>query len=140
MIYVLDTNVLAEVMRPVPHPAVATWLRACPADAMFTTAISRSEILYGIRRLADGARRNRLEHAAQVMFAEEFPARVLPFDVQAADLYADLRVIRARSGRPIAVEDGMIAAIAKARGATVITRDVGGFEGCGVAVANPWEA
>lgn len=127
-------------MRPTPHSAGATWLRACPADAIFTTATSRSEILYGIRRLADGAKPSRLEHAAQTMFTQEFPDRVLPFDAPAADLYADLRITRARSGRPLAVEDGMIAAIARARGATVVTRDVDGFEGCGVAIANPWEA
>jgi predicted nucleic acid-binding protein len=140
VIYVFDTNVLSEVMREEPSPAVAAWLSTCPADAMFTTAISRSEIFYGIRRLPQGARRHRLERAAQAMFAEEFEGRILPFDAPAADLYADLRIVRARSGRPLAVEDGMIAAIAKARGAAVVTRDLGGFDGCGVTLIDPWEA
>jgi predicted nucleic acid-binding protein len=138
--YVFDTNILSEVMKAEPHPSVAAWLRACPADAMFTTAISRSEILYGIRRLPDGAKRQRLERAAQVMFAQEFQTRILPFDVQATDIYTDLRIARAQSGRPLTAEDGMIAAIAKAHGATVVTRDVGGFDGCGVILINPWES
>ena len=137
--YVFDTNVLSEVMKEEPYLSVAAWLRACPAESMFTTAISRSEILYGIRRLPDGAKRQRLERAAQTMFAHEFPSRVLPFDVQAADICADLRILRDRRGRPLAAEDGMIAAIANAQGATVVTRDVGGFEGCGVALINPWQ-
>lgn len=137
--YVFDTNVLSEVMKGQPHPSVASWLRACPADAMFTTAISRSEIFYGIRRLAGGAKRSRLERAAQALFAQEFPGRVLPFDESAADIYADLRIARARVGRPLAVEDGMIAAIAKAQGATVVTRDLGGFDGCGVPLIDPWQ-
>ena len=139
MRYVFDTNVLSEVMKEQPHSAVAGWLRACPPEAMFTTAISRGEIVYGIRRLPDGARRRRLERAAMTMFAEEFPGRVLPFDAEAADLYADLRIMRAHEGHPLAVEDGMIAAIAKAHAATVVTRDVGGFARCGVALINPWE-
>lgn len=137
--YVIDTNVLSEVMKDEAHPAVATWLRSCPPEAMFTTAISRSEIIYGIRRLPDGAKRYRLDRAAQEMFAQEFNGRVLPFDAQAADIYADLRIARAKGGRPLATEDGMIAAIAKAQNATVVTRDVTGFEGCGITLINPWE-
>jgi toxin FitB len=139
MMYVFDTNVLSEVMKDEPHPSVADWLRACPADAMYTTAISRSEILYGVRRLAEGNKRQRLERAAQAMFAQEFAERVLPFDALAADVYADLRIMRAHSGRPLATEDGMIAAVAKVQGATVVTRDVSGFTGCGVSLINPWE-
>ena len=59
MTYVLDTNVLSEVMKAEPDAAVMGWLRSCPAEAMFTTAISRGEIVYGIRRLPDGIRRRR---------------------------------------------------------------------------------
>ena len=140
MRYVFDTNVLSEVMRDKPDPGVTAWLRTCPAEAMFTTAISRGEILYGIRRLPQGVRRHRLERAAQAMFAKEFADRVLPFDASAADIYADLRVARARSGRPLAAEDGMIAAIAKAEGAAVVTRDLAGFDGCGVTLVDPWAA
>lgn len=73
------------------------------------------------------------------MFAQEFPGRVLPFDAEAANLYADLRILRAQQGHPLAVEDGTIAAIARTHAATVVTRDVGGFERCGVAIINPWE-
>ncbi len=105
---------------------------------MFTTAISRGEIVYGIRRLPDGVRRRCLERAAMTMFAQEFAGRVLPFDAAAADVYADLRLVRARLGHPLAVEDGMIAAIASTHATTVVTRDVGGFAGCGVAIIDPW--
>ena len=138
MTYVLDTNVLSEVMKAEPDVAVTGWLRSCPAEAMFTTAISRGEIVYGIRRLPDGIRRRRLERAALTMFAEEFPGRVLPFDAEAADVYADLRLVRARLGQPLAAEDGMIAAIVRTHAATVVTRDTGGFARCGIAIIDPW--
>ena len=138
MIYVLDTNVLSEVMKAEPHPSVAAWLRACPPEAMFTTAISRAEIVYGIRRLPDGAKRRRLERAAMAMLTMEFQGRTLAFDAEAADIYAELRIVRAQAGRPLAAEDGMIAAIARVRGATVVTRDAGGFERCGITLVDPW--
>jgi predicted nucleic acid-binding protein len=98
----------------------------------------RRIILGGEEAISEGARRRRLERAAQAMFAQEFAGRVLPFDAEAADVYADLRVLRARSGRPLAAEDGMIAAIAKVQGAAAVaTCDVGGLDGCGLALVNP---
>jgi hypothetical protein len=140
VIYLLDTNLLSEAMRDEPHSSVVAWLRDCPADAMFTTAISRAEIFYGIRRLAEGGKRRRLERAAQAMFGQEFRGRVLPFDAAAADFYAELRVLRAQGGRPIATEDAMIAAVARVHGAAVVTRDTGSFAGCGLALIDPWAA
>lgn len=138
--YVLDTNVISEVMKETPHPAVAAWLRACPVEAAFTTTICESEILYGIRRLSDGGRRYRLGAVVEAMFAESFADRVLPFDRTAASAYADIRIARERAGSPVTREDGMIAAIAKVAGATVVTRDQAGFAGCGVPIVDPWHS
>ncbi len=56
----------------------------------------------------------------------------------AASAYADIRIARERAGRPVAREDGMIAAITKTAGATVVTRDEIGFAGCGVPIITPW--
>lgn len=137
--FVFDTDVLSEVMKNTPDTRVVAWLQTCPVDAMFTTAISLSEILYGVRRVADGSKRQRLERAAEHMFAEEFADRVLAFDSGAADAHADIRLARRQAGAPISAEDGMIAAIAKARGATVVTQDGRGFNGCGIPVVNPWQ-
>jgi toxin FitB len=137
--YVLDTNVISEIMRAKPDPAVASWLRACPVEAVFTTTICQSEILYGVRRLPESRRRYHLNAAAEAMFAESLAARILSFGVAAASAYADIRIARERAGTPVAQEDGMIAAIAKVVGATVVTRDEAGFAGCGVPVINPWQ-
>lgn len=73
------------------------------------------------------------------MFTQAFTGRVLAFDAQAADIHADLRIVRALAGRPLATEDGMIAAIARVHAAIVVTRDVDGFAGCGVTIVDPWQ-
>ncbi len=137
--YVFDTNVLSELMRKMPDPAVAAWLRACPVEAMFTTTICQAEILYGARRLPEGQRRSRLIAAAREMFGMTFAGRILPFDPPAAAACADIRVDRERAGDPITAEDSMIAAIGRAAGAAIVTRDRRGFAGCGVPLVNPWE-
>lgn len=74
------------------------------------------------------------------MFAEDFTGRVLAFGADAALPYARIAVERRRAGRPISHFDAQIAAVARACGASVATRNVTDFEGCGIPVINPWEA
>jgi predicted nucleic acid-binding protein len=72
------------------------------------------------------------------MFADQFHGRNLPFDQEAAPWYAKITAVRRRMGRPISEADAMIAAIARSRHAAVATRDVQGFEHCGVRIIDPW--
>ena len=137
--FILATNVLSAVMASRPAPAVAAWIAAQPPDLLFTTAVCQAEILAGIAVLPPGRRREGLEAAARAMFREDFADRVLPFDTDAAVTYAELYAARRRAGRPATMADLVIASIARARGASVVTRDAGGFEGCGVTVINPWQ-
>jgi predicted nucleic acid-binding protein len=137
---VLDTNVLSEVLRPDPEARVLAWLDDQPANSVFTTAITQGEILYGIRVLPDGQRRRKLWDAAAAIFDEDFAGRVLSFDVDAAGHYADIGAARRTSGRPISQFDATIAAITRSHGATLATRNMKDFEGCGVEVLNPWKA
>jgi predicted nucleic acid-binding protein len=136
--YLLDTNVLSEVMKSAPSPAVTAWLEACASNDIATAAICHAEILYGIEKLPSGTRRTRLEQAAQALFEETFAGRILPFDERATSAYAELRTTREKAGRPITTEDAMIAAIARTNTLTVVSRDTGGFADCGVALINPW--
>ena len=134
----LDTDVLSELMRPTPDPVVIAWFASHPASGFGTTRVTQAEILHGIARLAAGRRREALQRAAASMFEEEFAERVFAFDSAAAPHYAALRAARERAGRPIAAFDAQIAAIARTHRAAIATRDVGGFEGCGVEVIDPW--
>jgi hypothetical protein len=137
---VLDTNVLSELMRPVPTERVVRWVAAQPATSLYTTTIAQAEILHGILLLPRGRRRTTLQAAAESMFNEDFDGRVLPFGSQSAVIYASIAVERRRAGRPISRFDAQIAAISRSAGAAIATRNVSDYEGCGVKVINPWEA
>lgn len=138
MIFVLDSNVVSEIMKPTADPAVMAWLNSNrPAD-LHTTSITWAEIFFGIRRLDHGRQRETLERAARSLFSSEFDERVLAFDSRAADHCADIRVLRERAGLPVSHEDAMIAGIVRAHGASIVTRDEGGFVECGIPVINPW--
>lgn len=136
---VLDTNVVSELMRPEPHPAVRAWAAAQPRATLYTTSITQTEILYGVAMLPEGRRRAALE-AADGMFAEDFAGRVLPYNGAAASHYAAIVISRRRAGSPIDAFAALIAATARAAGADVATRDIGGFQGCGLTLVDPWGA
>src|SRR5271155_2241881 len=137
---ILDTNVLSEALRPAPEPSVLDWLAHQPRASLFTTAVTRGEVLYGIRLLSDGKRRQGLWDVAHKIFNEEFADHVLSFDSEAADMFAEIAASRRIVGKPISQFDAMIAAMARSRGAILATRNVKDFEICGIEVVNPWTA
>ena len=136
--FILDTNVLSSLMAVRPEPRIAAWVDARPRAELFTVAVCQAEILAGLAIMPVGRRRRALEAAARSVFAEGFGDRVLSFDAAAAVVYADLFASRRRAGRPVAPPDLMIAAIARLHGASVVTRNTSDFEGCGIALVNPW--
>lgn len=138
--FVLDTNVLSAMMSTRPAEPVVAWVSAQAAGLLFTAAVCQAEILAGLAIMPDGRRRQNLQAAARAMFTDDFEGRVLAFDMQAAAAYADIFAVRRRMGRATTVVDLMIAAVARVRGAAVVTRNVADFEGCGVAVVDPWNA
>ncbi|WP_142586249.1 PIN domain-containing protein, partial [Methylobacterium symbioticum] len=109
---VLDTNVISELMRASPDPAVLAWVVARPRRQFCTTSINRAEILHGIAILPAGRRREAIAAAADAMFAEDFAGRILPFDADAAAHYAEIVSTRRRAGQPIEGFDALIAATA----------------------------
>lgn len=137
---VLDTNVLSETLRPSPEPEVMCWLDAQPRTSLFTTTVTKAEILYGLGLLPDGTRKSDLTRAVCSIFAEDFVGRLLSFDGDAAVAYADITVSHRSSGHPINQFDAMVAAIARSRGAVLATRNVKNFVDCGIEIIDPWAA
>ena len=135
---VLDTNILSELMRRRPAARVLRWVDEQDASALAITAVTVAELLYGVARLADGARKTGLAAAVDALVREDFSGRVLPFDAAAAGHYAELVAERDRNGRPVSVSDGQIAAICRSHDARLATRNVGDFDATGVTVLDPW--
>lgn len=135
---VLDTNVLSEVMRPVPDAGVLAWLAVQPRLSLFTSTITRGELLYGVFLLPEGRRKEGLLHVLQDIFEEDLAGQILSFDSASADAFAEIAIARREAGRPISQNDAMIAAVARSRGASLATRNIRDFVGCGVHLIDPW--
>jgi toxin FitB len=135
----LDTNVVSELMKAAPDIGVLNWIDGLPRTELFVASITQAELLYGVALLPAGRRRDEIARAVNTVFSDLFRERVLPFDSAAASAYADIGASRRRAGRPISAFDAAIAAIARSRGAPLATRNLSDFEGCGLAVIDPWK-
>ena len=137
---ILDTNVISELLRPAPEPKVEHWLSAQDGLNVYLTSISEAELRYGLAIMGQAARHAALVDAVDRILREDFAGRILPFDSAAAQSYATIAAARRAAGRPIAQADCQTASIARARGATVATRNMPDFEGCEIDLINPWTA
>lgn len=136
--YILDTNVLSTLMSPRPVAAVVQWVDQRDSRSLYLSAVTVGEIRYGVALLAEGRRRRDLERRFALLIARGFERRVLPYDASAANAYGELMAARREIGRPLTVADGQIAAIARAAGFAVVTRNVRDFDDCGVEVIDPF--
>lgn len=137
---ILDTNVVSELVCQAPEPAVVAWLDSVPRAEAGITAITVAELLYGVARLPSGRRRSVLATAIEKLVTEQFDGRVWPFDVRAAACYALIVSDRERSGRRISTADTQIAAVCRACGAMLATRNTRDFIHTGIELINPWKA
>lgn len=136
---ILDTNVISELVKAAPNRTVMTRTRGFRSADLCTTAINEAELRQGLEILPAGRRASDLRLDMEAMLERLFGARIVPFDSAAAKAYATLTAARRAAGRPISIEDAQIAAIVRANGATLVTRDVRDFEDCGFDVINPWK-
>lgn len=136
---IVDTNVISELFRPAPAKQVETWLADQDGANLYFTTIGEAELRHGVAILPPGKRRTALTRAIEGILEEDFRDRILPFDRSAASAYAAIATERRVLGRPISQFDCQIAAIARAHGASVATRNTSDYESCGVDLLNPWD-
>lgn len=138
MSFLLDTNVVSEWVKPNPNSGVVQWLDAVDEDRTFLSVMTIAELKFGVARLPDGQRKDRLVDWVTVRLPERFERRILDVNGETAQLWGTLMADRQRAGRPAGAMDGFIAATAHQHGLTLVTRNVGDFVPFGIDVLNPW--
>ena len=134
--YLLDTNVVSEVVKSDPEPRVVSFLLD-ESDLRLSTIVLH-ELTFGLGLLPDGRRRDLLGHAL-ASFIAGYADMVLPVDRSAADHAANLRVQAHRAGRVLTLTDALIAGTALANNLAIATRNVEDFRGLDAPIFNPWD-
>ena len=102
MSLLLDTNVVSELLRVSPNPAVESWVAECPAAELYFSAVGEGELRYGVAMLPAGRRKDALAAAIEGILQEDFEGRILPFDSEAARAYANIAAVHRAAGRTVA--------------------------------------
>jgi len=123
--YLLDTNILSEVVKPVPYLNVLRHLEL-NKNSLATAAPVWQELLYGCRRLPASKRRDTFEKYLFDHLKPRIP--ILPYDENAATWHAEERARLEALGRTPPFVDGQIAAIASVNNLTLVTRNQRDFE------------
>lgn len=135
---ILDTNVVSEVMRRDPSPAVMDFLDSHADTTLYLTSITVAEILGGVQGKRDPTQREDLSRRAMLML-RMFSGRELPFDPAASLHFGSIYGPAKLRGITVSFQDCAIASIALHRDCPVATRDATAFEAAGIAVINPFE-
>jgi toxin FitB len=138
-VILLDTNVISELIRPIPDPIVTQWSQSVRADQMAVTTVVLAEIELGLACMPEGKRKSNLTGKLNNLLQVGLSARIFTFDLAAVSWFGELGSRRKSMGRATSTADLMIAAIAASRGFSLCTRNVTDFEHCGIPLLNPWQ-
>lgn len=135
--FLLDTNVISELVRPKPDQKVTAWVEATDEHLLYLSVLTLGEIRKGIASLRDAARQVSLEAWLAGDLPVRFANRILGIDQAVADRWGRLAA-RATPGNALPVIDGLLAATAMQHNLTVVTRNTRDFASTGVPLFNPW--
>lgn len=139
MKYLLDTCVLSEACKPQPNPGVMAWLNQHDGES-FVSILSLGEIRKGIAKHEHktGQRNDRLNGwFDQLAVAKR--DYILPLDLRVLAVWGDITGRAEAQGTPLPVIDSLIGATALAYGLTVVIRNIGDYQRCGVEIFSPWQ-
>lgn len=134
MSYLLDTNVLSELRKHDPEPAVASWFEAVPGHDLYISVLSVGEIRQGIERLRrrDPAQAEVFERWLTTL-RRDFQDRILPVTTVVAEAWG-----RLNAPAPLPVIDSLLAATALVHDLTFVTREAERLQRTGVPLLDPW--
>lgn len=137
--FLLDTNVISELIKPRPEANMTAWIEGTDESLLYLSVLTLGEIRRGIAALPQSRRRASLEAWLDKDLRSRFEDRILTIDQEVADRWGLLTAAARSSGIVLPVIDGLLAATALEHNLTLVTRDTGQIPSMGVAVFNPWE-
>jgi len=138
--FLLDTNVVSEIVKPKPNPSVVQWMESTDESLLCLSVLTVGELRKGIALLPVGRRRVSLEAWLDYDLMLRFSDRILPVDVSVADRWGGICGTAAARKSPLLVIDGLLAATALHHNLTLVSRDLKHIGITGVQIFDPWAA
>ena len=139
MNYILDTNVISELVAAKPNTKVIDWIQSIDSEQVFLSVITVGELKKGIEKLPNSKRKERLNRWLQEDLLVRFEGHLLNIDTGTMLVCGKLIARLEARGRPMPAIDALLAAIALEKQYTLVTRNSADFAETGVLLFNPWE-
>ena len=137
--FLLDTNVISELVRRTPDPTVLKWFASLDEALIYVSVLSLGELRKGVASLPPSRRRAELDQWIESAFKTRFGDRLLLIDATVAERWGFIAAMAKSKGIALAVIDGLLAATALHHNLAIATRNVSDFEKVGVPLVNPWQ-
>jgi len=137
MNYILDTNVVSELVAREADQKVVNWVDS-DSESVFLSVITIGELKKGIEKLPDSKRKKTLESWLEEDLLVRFRGRILPLDIPVLLTWGRLVASLEKEGKPLPAIDSLLAATAAQTGFTLVTRNAGHFDPAGISVFDPW--
>ena len=138
MNYILDTNVISELVAAQPNPKVIRWIEDVDPDKIFLSVIAIGELKKGIDKLPESKRKDLLDVWLHEDLLIRFQDHILPIDTETMLTWGAMNAQLEAAGRPISAIDALLAATAQQHHCTLVTRNTAHFGNTGILLHNPW--
>ncbi|MDA2919122.1 type II toxin-antitoxin system VapC family toxin [Desulfobacterota bacterium AH_259_B03_O07] len=139
MKYLLDTNVISELVAKRPNPSVVHWIDSLDPNSVYLGVITIGELRRGIEKLPASKRKETLRDWLNDDLLIRFTGHILVIDVSVMLTWGELMGRLERTGKPLSAIDSLIAALALHHNCTLVTRNEDDFKETGVTIVNPWQ-
>jgi tRNA(fMet)-specific endonuclease VapC len=140
MNYILDTNVISELVATEADQRVIAWIDSLDSESIFLSVITIGELKKGIEKLPNSKRKSTLETWLREDLLVRFRDHILSLDIPVLLAWGMLVASMEKQGNPLPAIDSLIAATAAQSGFTLATRNIGHFEPAGISLIDPWAA
>ena len=139
MKYLVDTNVISELIAREPNPKVVAWIDQLDPSMVYLSVVTIGEIRKGIEKLTASRRKDAIKKWLETDLLIRFEGRIIEISAETMLTWGELVGHLEREGKPIGAIDSLIAATALQGQYVLATRNAEDFQNTDVAVVNPWE-
>ena len=139
MNYILDTNVISELVSAQPNSNVIHWMEEADPESIFLSVIAIGGLKKGIEKLPNSKRKESLDKWLHEDLLVRFQNHLLSIDAETMLIWGSINARLEIAGRPISAIDSLLAATAQQHNFTLVTRNTTHFGNTGIILINPWE-
>ena len=138
MNYILDTNIISELIKQNSNHHVISFIDSLPEENIYLSVVTIGEVQFGIQKLPESKKRDRLLSWLETELLSRFENRILEIDIETMLIWGEMNASLQASGMPMPIMDSLIAATCKTKQYTLVTRNTKDFLHLNIGLVDPF--